>query len=76
MIDEENIKNLNEWIEDKERSYDTSLAYGQYSISQLDLYDFCDFLTENEPDLIGISCNVCGDGIWFTKNDLINARHY
>ena len=73
MIDEENIKKLNEWIEDKERSYDTSLAYGQYSISQLDLYDFCDFLTENEPDLIGIPCMVCAEGIFFKEEDLNNA---
>lgn len=75
MIDEENIKNLNEWIEDKERSYDTSLTDGQYSISQLDLYDFCDFLTENEPDLIGIPCMVCAEGIWFKDEDLKNANH-
>lgn len=76
MIDEENIKKLNEWIEDKERSYDTSLAYGQYSISQLDLYDFCDFLTENEPDLIGIPCMVCAEGIYFKEEDLNNAIHH
>ena len=76
MIDEETIKKLNEWIEDKERFSDTSHAYGQYSISQLDLDDFCDFLIENEPDLIGIPCMVCAEGIYFTEEDLKKARHY
>ena len=37
MIDEETIKKLNEWIEDKERCFDTSHTDGQYSISQLEL---------------------------------------
>ena len=76
MIDEETIKKLNEWIEDEERYSETSYTNGQYSISQLDVDDFCDFLTENEPGLIGIPCNVCGGGIWFSKNDLRNAKHY
>ena len=75
MIDEDTIKKLDEWIKDEERFSDTSHTNEQYSISQLDIDDFCDFLTENEPDLIGIPCNICGEGIWFSKNDLINARH-
>jgi hypothetical protein len=76
MIDEETIKKLNEWIEDKERCFDTSHTDGQYSISQLELDDFCDFLTENEPDLIGIPCMVCAQGIYFEDEDLNNAIHY
>lgn len=76
MIDVETIKKLNEWIEDKERFIDTSYTNGQYSISNYDVDDFFNFLIENEPDLIGIPCNVCGEGIWFSKDDLINARHY
>ena len=76
MIDEDTIKKLNEWINDKERFSDTSYAYGQYSISQLDIDDFCDFLTENEPDLIGIPCMVCAQGIYFKEEDLKNAIHY
>lgn len=76
MIGEDTIKKLNEWIENEDRSSDTMCIDGQYSISSTDIDDFCWFLTENEPDLIGISCNVCGVGIWFSKNDLINARHY
>lgn len=76
MIDEDTIKKLDEWLEDEDRSSDTTRIDEQYSISSIDVDDFCDFLIENEPDLIGISCNVCGEGIWFSKNDLRNARHY
>ncbi len=76
MIDEDTIKKLNEWIDDEERYSETSHTNGQYSISQLDVDDFCDFLTENEPDLIGIPCMVCAYGIYFKEEDLNNARHY
>lgn len=76
MIDEETIKKLNEWIDGKERYFETSHTNGQYSISQLDVDDFCDFLTENEPDLIGIPCMVCAEGIYFKEEDLNNAIHY
>lgn len=77
MIDENTIKKLNEWMENEDRSPDTMCIDGkQYSISSIDIDDFCVFLTENEPDLIGISCNVCCEGIWFFIDDLRNARHY
>ena len=76
MIDEETIEKLNKWIVDKERFSDTWYTNGQYNISQLDVDDFCDFLTENEPDLIGIPCMVCAEGIYFKEEDLNNAIHY
>jgi len=76
MLGEDTIKKLNEWIDDADRSPDTMCIDGQYSISSTDIDDFCDFLTENEPDLIGISCNVCGEGIYFIREDLNNAIHY
>ena len=76
MIDEDSIKKLDEWLEDEYRNPDTRRIDVQYNISSTDIDDFCDFLTENEPDLIGIPCNVCGEGIWFSKNDLTNAKHY
>ena len=47
-----------------------------YSVSQYDIDDFCDYLRENEPDLIGIPCMVGGGGIWFTSEDLEKARYY
>lgn len=77
MIDEDTIKKLNEWVNDKERySFETSHTNGQYSINPFDIEDFCDFLTENEPDLIGIPCMVCAEGIYFKEEDLKNAVHY
>jgi len=30
----------------------------------------------NEPDLIGIPCMVCAEGIYFKEEDLNNAIHY
>lgn len=75
MIDEDSIKKLNEWFDDKERSMDTSYTNGQYSVGQLDLYDFCEYLTENEVDLIGIPCMVCAEGLWFDEEDLKKAYY-
>lgn len=75
MIDLEGIERLDKWFADEERSFDTSHSNGQYNVSQLDVYDFCDYLTENEPDLIGIPCMVCAEGIWFKDEDLKNANH-
>lgn len=75
MIDEDSIKKLNEWFNDEERSIDTSYTNGQYSVSQLDLYDFCEYLTENEVDLIGIPCMVCAEGLWFDEEDLKKAYY-
>lgn len=75
MFDSESIERLNKWFADKERSFDTSYSYGQYNVSQLDLDDFCDYLTENEPELIGIPCMVCAEGIWFKDEDLKNANY-
>jgi len=77
MIDEDTIKKLNEWVNDKERySFETSYTNGQYSISLYDIENFCDFLNENEHDLIGIPCMVCAEGIYFKEEDLNDAIHY
>ena len=76
MINEDTIKKLNKWIDDEERYSETSHTNGQYSISQYDVDEFCDFLTENEPDLIGIPCMVCAEGIYFEEEDLNKSIHY
>lgn len=70
------IEKLKEWFADEERSSDTYYSNGQYSVSSYEIDDLCDFLCENEPDLIGIPCQLCAEGIWFTDEDLENARHY
>lgn len=73
---EESIEELNKWFDDEERSFDTGYNEdGEYSVGTLDLDDFCDYLRENEIDLIGISCMVGTDGIWFKREDLEKARY-
>ena len=72
---EDEIKIINEWFDDEERSYDTGYdEEGEYSVGTYDMDDFSDFLRENFPDLIGISCMVGSMGIWFKRSDLENAR--
>lgn len=73
---EENIQALNEWFVDAERSFCTGYnEYGEYTVSTYDIEDFCNYLRENEPDLIGIKCMVGHDGIWFKREDLEEADY-
>lgn len=73
---EENIKELNKWFNDEDRSYDTGYnEEGEYTVSQYDIDDFCNYLRENEIDLIGIQCMVGTSGIWFAREDLEKARY-
>lgn len=73
---EENITELNKWFDDEERSFDTGYNEdGEYSVCQRDVDDFCDYLRENEPDLVGIQCMVGTGGIWFWRKDLESARY-
>ena len=74
MYDDE-IKEVNKWFEDEERAYDTDFDGEYYRVSELEVEDFCDFLRELNPDIIGIPCMVGKYGIWFTKNDLNKAKH-
>lgn len=74
---EDNIIGLNRWFDDKERSFDTGYnENGEYTVGQLDVDDFCNYLREYETDLIGIQCMVGNNGIWFKAEDLENARYY
>lgn len=74
---EEDIKNLNEWFDHEDRHYNTGYNEdGEYSVGEMDVEDFCDYLREHEPDLIGIPCMVGADGIWFNIEDFENARYY
>lgn len=75
---EDSIKKLNEWFDDKEnRSFDTGYnEFGEYSISQYDIDDFCNYLRENEPDLCYINIKISGGGIWFFRTDLESAYYY
>lgn len=73
---EENIEVLNKWFDDKERSFETAYnENGEYTVGVLDVDDFCDYLREHEPDLIGIPCMAGSGGIWFKREDLERARY-
>ena len=63
------------WLEDDERAFDTGFNGEKYVVGELDVEDFCDFLREQDPDLIGFPCMVGTNGIWFTKDDLDKARY-
>lgn len=73
---EESIQDLNEWFDDDERCFSTGYnEYGEYTVSSYDIEDFCNYLREYEPDLIGIKCMVGHDGIWFRREDLEQADY-
>lgn len=71
----ENVKALNAWFR-KHKSYGTyhhtKQVHGEdvYAVSQYDVDEFCDYLRENEPDIVGIPCMVGDSGIWFTSENL------
>ena len=69
------IEEVNKWFEDEEREYDTSFNGEEYCVSKSEIDDFCDFLRELNPDIIGIPCMVGKNGIWFTRYDLNKANH-
>ena len=72
---EDDIKELDKWFDDEERGFETSHVDDEYNVDQTDVDDFCDYLRENHPDLIGIPCMVGTGGIWFKKSDLENASY-
>ena len=75
MMYDDEIKEMDKWFEDEERRYETGFDGEYYVVSESDVEDFCDFLREQNPDLIGIPCMVGTSGIWFSKDDLEKARY-
>ena len=72
---EESIEELNKWFDDEERSYFTGYNEdGEYTVSPSDVYDFCEYLREHEPDLIGIRVLI-KENIHFTREDLEDADY-
>lgn len=75
-MNEKDIKRLNEWVDAKERNFHTERdEKGEYYIGKKDIEDLCDLLNEMKADLIGIQCHIGTGGIWFTKEDLLEARY-
>ena len=76
---EENIIELNKWFDDEDSNHSFYTGYnsdGEYTVEKSDVEEFCDYLREHEPDLIGIPCMVGTSGIWFTREQLEKTRYY
>ena len=72
---EEDIEELDKWFDKDYLSCETSHYDDEYIVDQTDVDDFCDYLREEYPDLIGIKCMVGTGGIWFKREDLIAAKY-
>lgn len=78
MMDEDDIKMVDESFNNHTEYYGTSHVDDEYTISQYDLESFTDFLADNFPDLCCLRCFLgTGDAsIWFFKRDLKKAEFY
>ena len=72
---EEDIELVNKWFEEH-GDFSTYNNDEEYVVDSVDVDDFCDFIRESFPDLIGIECMINGGGIWFKRTDLESARSY
>lgn len=72
---EEELEELNKWFKDDKRTSDTYFNGEIYAVNERDVEDFCDFLREQNPDMVGFPCIVGKDGIWFKKEDLDQTEY-
>lgn len=75
---EDDIRKVDKWFDEHTENYGTYRSDGEYSVCENDLEAFADFLRDEFPDLIGISC-FFGKGdsaIWFFRDDLEKAGFY
>ena len=72
---EEEIEKVDEWFKNH-GDFSTYNNDEEYVVDAVDVGDFCDFIREEFPDLIGIECMVNNGGIWFKRSDLESARSY
>lgn len=80
---EEMIRSIDEWFEARKDDdvYGTTYHHTKdkdgedvYSVSSVDLDDFADFLANEFPDMIGLTCRMSHYGVWFTSKDLEEAK--
>ena len=82
---EDEIKEIDKWFQEKEkeqgyyqRTYHHTIeddGEDLYKVDSRDVQEFTDYLNELDSDLIGFSCMVGNDGIWFTSEELFDARY-
>lgn len=75
---EEDIMKLNGWFDDAVNYsfYTSRNSDDEYTVEKSDVEKFCDFLRENVSDLVGFTCMIGEDGIWFTRDSLDKAEFY
>ena len=72
---DEDIEKVDKWFTEH-GDFSTYKNDEEYVVDSVDVEDFCDFIREEFPDLIGIECMVGNSGIWFKRCDLESARSY
>ena len=80
MGDDE-IKALREWCNDDYHTYSYSHTEEDDGedviyVSNYDFEDFCDWLRNNVTDLICIYGKIGNDGVWFSTEELKQAKFY
>ena len=68
-------KQIREWLNDEERSFETGYSEGEYTIAAGDIEEFCGFMSD-DVDLIHVNVHLNKDGIWFFEGDLDRAKYY
>ena len=71
---DEHIQMLNDWFEEYE-DYGTYHVEDEYAVRVGDMRDFRDLIAEM-TDLIYFPCRFHTEGIFFTTEDLKEARYY
>lgn len=77
-MSERDIEKINKWFDEHTEYYGTYQANGEYSLGDLDIEAFGDFLSREFPDLMGFRCyfGIGNSHIWFYKQDLKKATFY
>lgn len=78
MMYEDDIKKVDEWFSKHTEYYGTNHEGDEYTISEHDLEDFSNFLSDEFPDFCLIRCffGTCDVCIWFYRKDLEEAVFY
>lgn len=76
MMCRDEIEMINEWFDhpDEDRSSDTYRIEDDYVVHPWDMDNFCKFLNDTFPDIVGIKCMAGNGGIWFRDGDLKKAE--
>lgn len=71
---DEHIQMINDWF-DQHEDYGTYHVDDEYAVRIGDMYEFRDLIAKI-TDLIFLPCKFSTEGLFFTTEDLNNARYY